>query len=282
MNGNGNGSNSPLGEFLRARRSVTAPLQGTGEWPGRRRIQGMRREEVAVLAGVSTDYYTRLEQGRERHPSEQVLDALARALRLDDDGKVHLNALARPPAQASRQNRWSEEVSVNLLRLMDGWAHTPAMVLDRGLCMLAENRLTRLLFSDMTPGDSLVRFVFLTPASRTFYAEWEKVARNGVAAVHAATGTDPDDPKITAMIAELSERSPDFRRLWARHDVQVKTGDVKHFRHSLVGELSLTYETFNVNSAPGQQLLIYQAEPGSASERALRRLSELHCSAGPG
>lgn len=274
---NGSGSNSLVGEFLRARRSVTAPLPDTGDWPGRRRIQGMRREEVAVLAGVSTDYYTRLEQGRERHPSEQVLDALARALRLDYDGREHLRALVRAQAAVPGENRWSQEVSVNLLRLMDGWAHTPAMVLDRGLYMLAENRLTRLLFSDMTPGDSLVRFVFLTPASRTFYAEWEKVARNGVAAVRAATGIDPDDPKITAMIRELSDRSPDFRRLWARHDVQVKTGGVKHFRHPRVGELSLTYETFSVNSAPGQQLLVYQPEPASPSERALRCLSELHC-----
>jgi transcriptional regulator with XRE-family HTH domain len=232
----------------------------------------MRREEVAVLAGVSTDYYTRLEQGRERRPSEQVLTAIADALRLDRDGEAHLRALSRP---VHRGFQWSEVVSDNLLRLMENWPATPAMVLGRGLYMLAANRLTRLLFSPMQPGDSLVRFVFLTPASRTFYVDWEKVARNGVAAVRAATGSDPGDPKIAGLVDELTQESADFRRIWARHDVKVKTGDVKRFRHPEVGELTLTYETFSVNSAPGQQLLVYQADPGSASERALRLLDDL-------
>src|SRR5215469_688997 len=227
----GSGTNrSELGKFLRARRLMTAPGDGIAQYPGRRRTQGMRREEVAMLAGVSTDYYTRLEQGRERHPSEQVLDGLAQALRLDGDGAAYLHALVRPQPRACREIRWSEEVSPNLRRLMNRWPHTPAMVLGRGLYVLAANRLTDLLFSVMAPGDSLVRFAFLNPRSRMFYVDWEKVARNVVAAVRTATGVGPDDPKVAAMVAELSERSPDFRRLWARHDVQVKTSGVRSFR----------------------------------------------------
>jgi hypothetical protein len=229
---------------------------------------------------VSTDYYARLEQGRERHPSEQVLDGLAQALRLDGNGAAYLHALVRPQPRACREIRWSEEVSPNLRRLMNRWPHTPAMVLGRGLYVLAANRLTDLLFSVMAPGDSIVRFVFLNPRSRTFYVDWEKVAHNVVAAVRAATGVGPDDPKVAAMVGELSERSPDFRLLWARHDVQAKTSGVRRFRHPEVGELSLMYEMLSVNSAPGQQLLIYQAEADSRSECALRRLDRLHRSSG--
>lgn len=272
----GSAKGSELGDFLRARRSVTIPADGIGQYPTRRRTQGMRREEVAVLAGVSTDYYARLEQGRERHPSESVLDGLAQALRLDGDGTAYLHALVRPQPRARREIRWSEEVSPNLRRLINRWQHTPAMVLGRGVYVLAANRLTGLLFSVMAPGDSLVRFVFLNPRSRTFYMDWEKVARNGVAAVRVAAGVDPDDPKVAAMVGELSRQSPDFRRLWARHDVQVKTSGVRRFRHPEVGELSLTYETLSVNSAPGQQLVIYEAEVGSRSECALRDLDRLH------
>jgi len=273
----GSGTNpSELGKFLRARRLMTAPGDGIAQYPGRRRTEGMRREEVAVLAGVSTDYYARLEQGRERHPSEQVLDGLAQALRLDGDGAEHLHYLVRPQPRSRQEIRWSDEVSPNLRRLVNRWPNTPAMVLGRGLYVLAANRLTDLLFSVMAPGDSLVRFVFLNPRSRTFYVDWEKAARNGVGAVRAATGVHPDDPKVAALVGELSERSPDFRRLWARYDVQVNTSGVKRFRHPEVGELNLTYETLNVNSASGQQLLIYQAEAGSGSEGALLRLDSLH------
>ena len=277
----GSGTNpSELGKFLRARRLMTAPVDGIADYPGRRRTQGMRREEVAVLAGVSTDYYARLEQGRERRPSEQVLDGLAQALRLDGDGAAHLHCLVRPQPRTRQEIQWSDEVSPNLRRLVNRWQHAPAMVLGRGLYVLAANRLTDLLFSVMAPGDSLVRFVFLNPRSRAFYVDWEKAASNGVAALHAAAGVDPDDHKVAALVGELFERSLDFRRLWARYDVQVKTSGVKRFRHPEVGELSLTYETLSVNSASGQQLLIYQAEAGSGSERALRRLDSLHRSSG--
>jgi transcriptional regulator with XRE-family HTH domain len=255
---------------------MTAPAEDIARYSGRRRTEGMRREEVAVLAGVSTDYYARLEQGRERHPSEQVLDGLAQALRLDGYGAEHLHHLVRPQPRTRQEIRWNDDVSPNLRRLVNRWPHSPAMVLGRGLYVLAANRLTDLLFSDMAPGDSLVRFVFLNPRSRAFYVDWEKAARNGVAAVHAAIGVDPDDPKVAALVGELSVRSPDFRRLWAQYDVQVNTSGVRRLRHPEVGELSLTFESLSVNSASGQQLLIYQAEAGSGSESALRRLDSMH------
>ncbi|MEU3186718.1 helix-turn-helix transcriptional regulator [Streptomyces sp. NPDC006923] len=269
-----NRKTNELGEFLRARRITTDPdpLVMTG---GRRRTPGMRREEVAALAGVSKDYYTRLEQGRERHPSEQVLDALACVLRLDTEARVHLRGLARLRGGARFRQEWSEEVSPHLLRLMSGWTDTPAMVLSRCLYVLAANDLTRALFSPMEPGDSLLRFVFLSPASREFYTEWERVARNGVGSLRAAAGVDPEDERLVSLVAELSAGSADFRRLWNSHDVRAKTWSDKSFHHPVVGDLTLTYETFSVNSAPGQQLLVYQAEPGSPSEHALRLLDSL-------
>ncbi|WP_433556111.1 helix-turn-helix transcriptional regulator [Pseudonocardia xinjiangensis] len=271
-------STTELGEFLRARRAVTSSEQSIGQRTGRRRTPGMRREEVATLAGVSTDYYARLEQGRERHPSEQVLDALATVLGLDAEARSHMKALVRrrPTAQS---RPWSEKVHPHLLTLMDGWTHTPAMVLDRCLHVLATNQLASALFSLMTSGDSLVRFVFLDPAARDFYADWEKVARNGVGALRAAAGVDPNDPRLMTLVGELSAKSQDFRRLWARHDVHVKTGGAKRFRHPHVGPLTLTYETFTVNSAPGQQLLIYQAEPGTPAAQALSFLGSLSAGA---
>ncbi|MFF3749895.1 helix-turn-helix transcriptional regulator [Streptomyces sp. NPDC002018] len=269
-----NRKNNALGDFLRARRVTTdpQPVVMTG---GRRRTPGMRREEVAALAGVSKDYYTRLEQGRERHPSEQVLDALATVLGLDAEARAHLQGLARLRGDARFRQEWSEEVSPHLLRLMSRWTETPAMVLSRCLYVLAVNDLARTLFSPMEPGDSLLRFVFLSPASRGFYAEWERVARNGVGSLRAAAGVDPEDPRLVALVAELSAGSADFRRLWHSHDVRAKTWSDKSFHHPVAGDLTLTYETFTVNSAPGQQLLVYQAEPGSPSEHALRLLGTL-------
>ncbi|GAA3722002.1 helix-turn-helix transcriptional regulator [Streptomyces tremellae] len=258
-----------LGAFLRARRVATAPEPGTATG-GRRRTPGLRREEVAALAGVSTDYYTRLEQGRERHPSDQVLDALAAVLRLDAQARAHLLGLARLRAGGRFRTEWGEEVSPQLLRLMEGWKDTPAMVLSRCLYVLAANSLTRVLFSQLPPGDSLLRFVFLSPASRGFYAEWERGARNGVGSLRAAAGANPYDPRLVALVAELSAGSEDFVRLWNSHDVRPKTSSDKSFHHPVVGDLTLTYETFAVNSAPGQQPLVHQAEPGSSSADGLR------------
>lgn len=246
--------------------------------PGsRRRVAGLRREEVAVLAGVSTDYYTRLEQGRERHPSAQVVGALARALALDTDADIlrYLYALALPVPGRSRRRPPRERVSPQLLRMMEGWDRTPALVLGRYLTVLAHNALGAALFAGHTYSGDLVRLVFLDPDARGFYPDWERVAANTVGGLRAAAGADHDDPRLIETVGELSVKSAEFRRLWARHDIRQKTHETKRFHHPLVGELTLEYEALTVNSTPDQQLVVYQAEPASPSEEALSLLGSL-------
>ncbi|MEE1942879.1 helix-turn-helix transcriptional regulator [Streptomyces sp. TRM 70361] len=268
---------NPLGQFLRARRALVRP-EDLGLPPGdRRRVAGLRREEVAMLAGVSTDYYVRLEQGRERSPSAQVVDALARVLCLEEDATAHLHRLAHPsPGRCRRPAaRRRERVGPQLLRLMAGWHRTPAVILGPRLEVLAHNALGRALFDGHTHSGDLVRLVFLDPDAREFYPDWEQVAENTVAALRASAGTEVSDPRLIELVGELSLRSETFRRLWARHDIRRKTHETKRFRHPLVGELTLDYESLTVNSAPGQQLVVYHAEPGSPSEQALDLLGSL-------
>ncbi len=264
-----------LGEFLRARRSLVRPGGDLAPFDRRRRVSGLRREEVALLAGVSVDYYVRLEQGRERHPSAQVVEALARALELDDDAAAHLHELARPRVQRRRQPPSREGVSRHLVQMMEGWHRTPAVILGRCLRVLAANDLGRALFAGHTHSDDLARLVFLDPDAREFYPEWERTAANTVAGLRAAAGIDRDDPELIALVAELSAKSEPFRTLWARHDIRQKTHEVKRLNHPVVGDLTLSYEALTVNSAPGQQLVVYQAEPGSPSEDALGLLGSL-------
>lgn len=259
-----------IGEFLRARRAQVRP-EDVDLAPGpRRRVAGLRRTEVALLAGVSSDYYVRLEQGRERNPSPQVIDALARALDLDDEAAAYLHGLARPRA---RGRRGREEVSPTLVAMMAAWTSTPAVVLGRCMNVLAHNQLGEALFAGHTYSDDLVRLVFLDPDARDFYPDWDRVAVNTVGGLRS--NADPDDQRLVRTVGELSLRSEDFRRLWARHDIRQKAHETKRFRHPQVGELTLTYEALTVNSAPGQQLVVYQAEPGSPSEEALSLLGSL-------
>jgi transcriptional regulator with XRE-family HTH domain len=273
-------NDNPLGTFLRARRARRSPQDSGLPASGPRRVPGLRREEVAILAGVSTDYYVRLEQGRERHPSAQVVDALARALDLDAEAAAHLHRLAHPapghrrPARGDRGDR----VSPTLLGMMEGWHRTPALVVDRCLTVLAHNALGRALFDGHTHSTDLLRLVFLDPHARDFYPDWDRVAAGTVAALRAGAGTDPDDPRLIAAVGELTLKSPEFGRLWARHDVRAKSHESKRLRHPLVGELTLDYETLTVHSAPGQQLVVYHAAPGSASEQALGLLGSLTAS----
>jgi transcriptional regulator with XRE-family HTH domain len=270
-------SGNALGEFLRARRETTSPDRAEQPWSGRRRTPGLRREEVAQSSGVSTDYYARLEQGREKHPSAQVVHALARALGLNSEESAHLHRLARTdrgPGPGPVRRGGGAVVAPSLLRLMDGWLHTPALILDRRLDVLAGNRLGRALFAAMLDQDevNLVRFTFLNPAARDFYPDWERVARSGLAALRAGSGGLMNDPRLTELVGELSLKSAEFRDLWARHDVQGKAHEAKTFSHDQVGELTLAYDSFTVDSAPDQQLIVYQAEPGSPSQQALALL----------
>jgi len=273
-------SDNRLGEFLRARREVTRPEDYGLPEPGRRRTPGLRREEVALLAGVSADYYVRLEQGRDKHPSEQVVDALARVFALSDEGVAHLRELARPAARRRRPSR-PERVSPALQRLLDTWSHTPAMVIGRCLDVLANNELAAAVNHCSVKGQNQLRVTFLEPEARRIYADWPTVAADTVASLRASAGADLDDPRLTELVGELTLKSEDFRRLWARHDVRAKTAGSKRFRHPMVGELTLSFETFKVNGAAGQTLLVYHAEPGSPSARALALLGSITAADSP-
>ncbi|MGW0179362.1 helix-turn-helix transcriptional regulator [Nocardia sp. NPDC003345] len=268
-------SENRLGAFLRARRELVKPEDFGLPGGGQRRVAGLRREEIALLAGVSADYYVRLEQGRDKHPSEQVVAALARVLSLDDAGTAHLRELARPAPARSRGPRRPERVTPGLLRLMDTWSHTPALVLGRHMDVLAANPLAAAVNECSVPGVNQVRMVFLDPRAREVYPNWHRIAEETVASLRATAGTDLDDPRLTELVGELSLKSEEFRQLWARHDVRAKTAGVKEFHNEVVGDLTLSYESFAVNGAPGQLLIIYHAEPGSASESSLALLGSL-------
>jgi transcriptional regulator with XRE-family HTH domain len=262
-----------LGEFLRARRAAITPEQAGLRYSGRRRTPGLRREEVAMLAGVSTDYYVRLEQGRERHPSGQVLHALARVLDLGPDATAHLYDLARPRPQRTEPTPHPERVSRHLLRMIDGWPCTAAIVCNRRLDVLAANPLATVLYEGLEHAGNLVRLTFLNPGASEFYLDWEEVARARTAHLRALAGADPVDLLLADLIDEVSAGSADFRELWARHDVSGFTRDAKHMRHHDAGDLALTCELFNVMSVPGQQLITLQAAHGSPSERAMAALN---------
>ena len=265
---------TPLGDFLRARREALKPQDvGLPEY-GRRRVPGLRREEVALLAGVSSDYYIRLEQGRENSPSPQVLEAVAQALKLDAESADHLNRLCLTPSQ--RPHDWGEaDVSPQLLRLMDGWEHTPAFVLGPALDILAGNSLATALHSGFDAFDNLARNVFVDPAGREFSQEWDRAAHSCVAELRAAYGHDPDSARIAEVVDELSAESEEFAGIWRLHDVKSKSQEGKHLRHPDVGDLHIAFAAFTVNGAPHQQLVVYQAEPASPTAQAFETLRAL-------
>ncbi|GAA0388875.1 helix-turn-helix transcriptional regulator [Micromonospora gifhornensis] len=266
-----------LGAFLTARRARLAPGDVGLVSTGARRVAGLRREEVAVLAGVSVDYYTRLEQGRERHPSASVLAAVARALDLGPDAHDHLFRLAGlAPGDAPTPAR--SRVEQSLRDLLDAWPDTPAFVLDRRLDLLAGNALADAFYADFAEADNLVRMTFLDPAGATFFADWRRATEACVANLRLALGHDPHDRQARDLVEEVGSASAEFRRLWGRHDVQGKTHEAKTFRHGAVGELTLSYHAFDVREAPGQQLIVYRAQPDSRSAEALRLLGTLAAS----
>ncbi|MEU1873892.1 helix-turn-helix transcriptional regulator [Streptomyces sp. NPDC019793] len=271
-----------LGDFLRARRGRLSPRDVGLEPGGRRKVTGLRREELALLAGLSTDYYQRMEQGREVRPSDGVLDALADALKLDDDERRHLFALAhatRRPGLA-RVERGAERVPEStrrLLRLMD----TPAVVLGRHLDLLAWNAMAEVLLGPPAghPQSRLNMLLLMfddTLTGERTCPDWERQALEYIGMMRAAVATDPTHPRATAIVGELSIRSAEFRRLWARHDVRSSVSGTKTFRVPEVGDIVLDWDTYPLPGAPGPVMLVWTAEPDSADADRLRLLASLH------
>jgi transcriptional regulator with XRE-family HTH domain len=265
---------SALGDYLRARRAQVTPETAGVPTSGVRRVPGLRREEVATLAGISVDYYIRLEQGRERHPSPQVLDVLSQVLRLDDDARRHLYQVAGLSSSVERGGV-AERVDPELCKLMDLWPDTPAIVLGRAYDVLAGNALAYALFDGFKQGPNLMLKIFLDPGARSFYPDWEHVARYTVAGFRILQGRNPHDPRIVEVVAELSRRSPEFVAMWERHEARSKRLESKRFHHPEVGELTLRISAFDVRSAPGQELIVYHADPGSRNAEALALLGTL-------
>jgi transcriptional regulator with XRE-family HTH domain len=273
-----------LGGFLRARRAGLEPRRAGLPDDGRlRRVPGLRREELAQLAHVSTDYVVRLEQGRTRRVSRTVLDALADALQLAEDERGYLFALADvAPAVAARPRQGRQQVDRQLRQLLEGMPDIPAMVLNRRLDVLAWNRAAVALLTDfgaLPPGErNLIRLTFLDGAYRSLYADWSRSARECVAVLRMEAGRNPEDPVLTALVGELSMRDADFRVWWGSHQVRGPRQLAKTYRHPVVGELTLDVQQLSVDTQPDQQLVAYTAAPGSPAQEALRFL--LQCADG--
>ena len=273
--------NAELGEFLRSRRARLSPASiGVPTSGGARRVPGLRRAELAQLAGVSVDYYTRLEQGRHLNVSDSVLDAVARALQLDAVERTYLFDLARAKPRGGTRRRTSrpQRVRPGVHRLLESLDdRSPAIVLGRGMDVLASNRLARALITDFhampARERNMVRFVLLDEAARTLYPDWTLVAADTVGVLRLAAGRYPDDPRLTELVGELAMKSPEFRRWWADHHVREKTHGTKRYHHPVVGELTVSYESITFPDDPDQTLCVYTAEPGSPAETALRLLA---------
>ncbi|TDP91853.1 helix-turn-helix transcriptional regulator [Labedaea rhizosphaerae] len=265
-----------LTEFLRTRRARMRPEDvGLPPFGGRRRVPGLRREELAQLAGVSVDYYVRLEQGRTNNVSREVLDAVARALRLDPTEREHLHRLAHPQRTPVRP----QQVRPAVQHLLDALDRVPAFVLGRNMTVLAWNEPARLVVADFAvlPAKerNMARQAFLAPQARELYVDWPQVARETVAYLRMSSGQRPDDAELAELVADLSAGSEEFRRLWASHDVKDKAHGTKRLRHPLVGEFTVEYETLPLPGDPDQVIVTYTAPPGSAAAEALHRLAEI-------
>jgi len=266
-------------EFLTTRRArITPDVAGLPAFGGNRRVPGLRREEVALLSGMSVDYYTRLERGDLSGVSDTVLQSLARALQLDDAETAHLHDLARaanasPVARKARQTTTSVRPSIQ--RLLDAITDAPAIIRNGYCDFVTANRLGRALYSPVfaEPAPNSARFAFLNPAAKDFYLDWDKVTQELVAAMRGDAGRNPFDKRLTDLVGELSTRSETFRTLWAAHDVRYHRTGVKRLHHPVVGDLELTYEAFELPADPGLQLSTYTAEPASPSEDALKLLA---------
>jgi transcriptional regulator with XRE-family HTH domain len=278
---------SEVREFLSSRRDRITPDQaGLPAYGGNRRVPGLRREEVALLAGVSVDYYTRLERGDLSGASPSVLEALARALQLDEAETAHLfdlSTTANASPTARRPRKKADAVRPSIQRILDAMTDAPAIVSNAYFDYVAANPLARALYSPVfaDPAPNSARFAFLNPAAQDFYVEWEKNTQELVAAMRGEAGRNPFDKRLTDLVGELSTRSERFRTLWAAHDVKYHRSGVKRLHHPVVGEIELAYEAFELPADPGMRMSTYTAEPGSASADALKMLASWAASAAP-
>ncbi|MFE2546669.1 helix-turn-helix transcriptional regulator [Actinacidiphila glaucinigra] len=261
-----------LGDYLRARREIVQP-EDVGLPPGRRRrVPGLRREELALLAGISTDYYLRLEQGRDQNPSPQVLDALARVLQLDAPATAHLHALASPP-QRNHKLPEQDHVSPGIRQLISTWwSQTPVIVLNRYMDVLASNPLAVALSPIFLPGVNVIRAAFLDKDLRSLYLNWDEMSVRAVAGLRALVGTQLEDVRVVELVGELTTASPEFQRLWVRHDVSPSGAGVAHLNHPGVGDITLQYERLTVAGTHGQLIVVFHAEPGSPAAEKLSLL----------
>jgi len=267
---------SEIREFLTSRRARITPEQAGLPTYGPRRVPGLRREEVAVLAGVSVPYYTRLERGDVHGVSDSVLDALARALQLDDAERAHLFDLTRtaqPTVTTRRRRPVRQQVRPSVQHILDAITGAAAFVRNDRLDILAANALGHALYCEMFASQprpaNTARFIFLDPQARVFYPDWSKAANDTVAVLRASAGRDPYDRSLSDLVGELSTQSEDFRTWWAAHNVRQHITGVKHFHHPVVGDLSLTYDRLDLVADPGLTVFAYTAEPGSRSQEAL-------------
>jgi transcriptional regulator with XRE-family HTH domain len=266
-------------EFLTSRRARITPAEaGLPTFGSARRVPGLRREEVALLAGVSVDYYTRLERGNASGVSETVLEALARALQLDDAERAHLFDLARAQHTTTRARRSSpRQVRPSVQRMLDAMTGAPAYVRNGRMDILAANRFGFALYSEMyanphRPVNS-ARFAFLDPRATTFFVDWERVADDAVAVLRGEAGRNPYDRDLSDLVGELSTQSDEFRVRWAKHDVRYHDTGTKRLHHPVVGDLELTYEAMTFRADSGLTMFSYTAEPGSKSAEALDLLA---------
>ncbi|HTJ39510.1 MAG TPA: helix-turn-helix transcriptional regulator [Dactylosporangium sp.] len=277
-----------LAGFLRARRTQLTPEQaGLPAGPGLRRTPGLRREELATLAGVSIDYYTRLERGKETRPSPAVVDSLARALHLEGDEHEHLRRLAARAARNAPEppTAPSRAVRPGVKLLLENLRPSPAYVLSRTLDVLAANPGGLGLYAgiDSWPAKqrNLARYYFLHPAARDLFPDWDNQIRGCVARLRALAGTDPDAPDLAQLVGELLLKSPDFARLWERYDVRAHRPGTKHFRHPQVGDLTLGYQPMQLEGTPGHRLVVYYADVASPDHDAMVLLDILGAQQAP-
>jgi MmyB-like transcription regulator ligand binding domain/Helix-turn-helix domain len=276
-------SKDDIREFLVSRRAKVTPEQaGLPAYGRNRRVTGLRREEAAMLAGISVEYYTRLERGNTAGASDEVLEAISRALQLDEAERTHLFDLVRTATSPVRRRPSREQVRPVIQQVLDSMSHTPAYVRNGRLDLLASNPLGAALYSPVLDSPVVVgssgppnsaRYLFLDPRAAEFFCDWDTIANDAVAILRAEAGRDPYDKRLTDLIGELSTLSEEFRVRWAAHNVKLHRSGTKRFHHPLVGDLTFAFEAFDLTADPGQRMLAYTVEPGSASQDALNLLA---------